>query len=294
MYQNYSSAAPNAKNNFLWTGPPGNVFIDSSTPVPVPSDATGMFFIIGGAGGTGGTGPQGNLSGNFSGGSGGGAGAATSRMVPLFLLPKVLYIVTISGSNQIFLSLTPDPGTVVQMALAAAESGANGLDGNTLNRLGGAGGSFVNGTYNAGLRSIQTGVGAAGSGSTTGAAGTGYSYSATQPFSSGGASGGGVSGVSGFVGGGASASATERTYINLQAGGAESSAISATPGQFFSGFNRPLIGTSGSGGGGAGSSDMTAGVSMLGSGGAGGGARFFATGGLSSLGGGPFVFIQFW
>jgi len=290
MYQNYSSAAPNAKNNFLWTGPPGNVFIDSSTPVPVPSEATGMFFIICGAGGTGGRGGLADGGNNFSGGGGGGAGAATSRMVPLFLLPKVLYIVTISGSNRIALSYTPDPGTVEQMTLASAGSGANGLDGHSISVLGGAGGTLPSGTYNVGLRSIQSGAGATGSGSTTGNPGTGYSYAATQPFSSGGASGGGMSAFFGFGGGGASASATERTYINLQAGSIEGG--SGTPGQSFSGFNRPLIGTSGTAAGGGISQVRTSGLSMLGSGGAGGGSS--AAGEFGSLGGGPFVFIQFW
>lgn len=293
MYQNYSSASSFGKNNFLWIGQPGNTFIDSSIPIEVPSTAIGIFYVIHGAGGNGGNGATSNGSSSYSGGAGGGSGSFLTGLFPCLLIPKILYIVTTSATNQIWLSITPNPGTVTQMGLAVCGSGGTGGNGAVgATSTAGAAGVAVANFLDLGVNNGQSPTGSSGRTGLSGAAGTDFNWSSSNPVASIGPSGGGMAATTTFVGGGASALATLRTYINTQAGGAAGSA--GSNGQSIFGLNNILLGGSGSGGGSTnGGVGGAGGQSMLGSGGAGGGTGT-AGGGAGSLGGPPFVFIQFW
>lgn len=295
MYQNYTNASPDNKNNFLWIGQPGNTFIQNAVPILIPTNSIGMHFIIHSAGGNGGNGATSNGSSNYSGGAGGGNGIYAIGTLLTMLLPRVIYIVTNSTDNRLWLSITPNPGSVTQMGLGIcsnAGTGGNGVVGSN-STAGSVSAALQFGLLDIGFNNgTATNVGSAGRTGTSGAAGTDYNWSASNPFSSIGPSGAGMAATTTFVGGGASALATLRTYINTQAGGAAGS--NGSQGQSFLGFNNIIMGASGSGGGSTnGGVGGNGGLSFLGSGGAGGGTGT-GGGGAGSLGGSPFVFIQFW
>lgn len=292
MYQNYGNAFSTNKNNFLWIGQPGNTIAHSVTPLFIPSTAIGMFFIVCGAGGNGGNGATSNGSSNYSGGAGGGSPGAQYGIISTSMIPKLLYIIGNSANNTVMLSIIPDPGTSTQMGLSICGSGGTGANGALgATSSGGAAGvvtisKYINSAF------VNTNAGSAGRSGTSGAAGTDFNYANNQPIFSIGPSGGGMAATTTFVGGGASSLAILRSYINTQAGGAIGS--NGSNGQTLLPLNSIFLGTSGSGGGSTnGGIGGNGGPSGPGCGGAGGGTGTTG-GGAGSLGGPPFVFIQFW
>jgi len=109
----------------IWKKPPGKSF---------------LHILLFGAGGNGGNGAVG-LNSTAAGGGGGGSGGQTSIIIPLHMLPNVLYLSLASGGSGITSRIGVYPEVVTFSTIALANAGGNGGNaaGATAGGAGGAG-----------------------------------------------------------------------------------------------------------------------------------------------------------
>lgn len=241
----------------------------------IPAGATFLYVVLIGKGGEGGKPTVGAAS---SGGGGGGSGAVTKAMLPVFLLPKVLYI-SLSSRNysaSSVVSVTNELNSVG--VLLYASSGATPSTG------AGAAGSAM-GTSSARWAGtlalwVSEGGAAGGAGSTTN--GAAVTALATLPLTGGGGGGGSSAGTGGNI--------TGAGPFPTISGGASG----LNPGNGGMMLRQPFGGVGGSGGGGssgAGTGANNGGDGAIGCGGGGGGNAASGTPGAGGRGGPGYCLI---
>lgn len=258
--------------------------------------------IVIGAGGGGGGGMTG-ATGTIRGGGGGGGGGAIARcVIPIFLLPDLMYIQVAQGGNagtaagnggngaRSYISIAPN----TTAANIIMQSGAANAGGGTAGSVAGSAAAGAAETISTaalcllsqgGIQTFIAGkIGAVG-GAVGGAAGSANTILTTH-FLNGGAGGGTTPAANTDFAGGAQTGAGIFPTI---AGGVAGAASNASSGFL---FERPFISYGGAGGGTAQGQAGKGGYGAIGSGGGGGGGGI--TGGAGGRGGDGMIIITCW
>ena len=243
----------------------------------IPAGATFLYVVLVGHGGFGGT-PE--VVAGVTGGGGGGSGAIAKALLPVMLLPQVLYVLLpVSPSNgSPGISIRPDTITTNRIIYcggggSADSSGVGGAQGGAMTS------SQARWAGTLALWTSQAGA-AGGAGSTTN--GAAVTALATLPLSGGGGGGGSSAGTGGDV--------TGAGPFPTITGGASG----ANPGRAGMMLRQPFGGVGGSGGGGvnaAGTGLNFGGAGAIGCGGGGGGNAASGTPGAGGKGGPGYCLI---
>ena len=246
----------------------------------IPSGATFLYVVLVGSAGKGGDPVPGAA---IAGGGGGGSSSITKGILPVFLLPQVLYVAvpaqTITG-NGLDAKILIRPSTSADDCIISAPGGGQGASAGTAGSAG-TGFSSGSGKWSGTLALWVSQVGAAGgAGSTTN--GAAVTALATLPLTGGGGGGGSSAGTGGNI--------TGAGPFPTISGGASG----LNPGKGGMMLRQPFGGVGGSGGGGsnaAGTGANFGGPGAIGCGGGGGGNAASGTAGASGKGGPGYCLI---